>query len=177
MKKEVYLEIYNECNHNARKLIEAAQTLCSKRYFAQAYALAFTALEEISKGQFAADVFTGLKTEDSFRAFYRQHREKINNIGWAYCDASSYPYKYKWIGPDAEDTQEMNPATPSWDKRKLALYVDVDFSANTITTPREAVTEKDAYDIIHVADTALHRIWEITGEFGGMQIGTKGFMK
>ncbi len=43
--------------------------------------------------------------------------------------------------------------------------------------PELFITEKDAQDIIHIVEVAFERIWEVTGEFGGMQIGTKGFMK
>lgn len=76
-----------------------------------------------------------------------------------------------------DDVEEMNPDKPIFSKRQAALYVDVDFTKGTITKPADVISEKDARDIIHIVEVALERIWEVTGEFGGMQIGTKGFMK
>jgi len=177
MREDLFLNIYNSGNKNATELLGAANVLCDTKRYAQAYVLAYTALEEISKSQFAADVFTGLRKEDDFKKFYRAHRDKIANISWAHNDATSYPHKYKWIGPDMDDVVEMNPEEPLFSKRQAALYIDVDFSTGEIYSPSEVVDEKDARDIIHIVDVALERIWEITGEFGGMQIGTKGFMK
>jgi AbiV family abortive infection protein len=177
MSKNIFLEIYNAGNKNAYNLLKSANLLCSKGHFSQAYFLAYTALEEISKSQFSADVFTGLRTETEFRKFYRAHNDKIANIGWAHYDASSHPHKYKWVGPDMDDVEEMNPDKPLFSKRQSALYVDADFKKGTIAKPSDVITEKDTRDIIHIVEVALERIWEVTGEFGGNQIGTKGFMK
>lgn len=177
MNKDVYLEIYNEGNRNALNLLEAASLLCDKRYCAQAYVLAYTALEEISKSQFAADVYTGLNTDEEFKKFYCAHEEKIAGIGWAHHDANSYPHRYKWVGPDMDDVEVMDPDKPLFSKRQAALYVDADFTNGTLSKPSEVISEKDARDIIYIVEVALERIWEVTGEFGGNQIGTKGFLK
>ena len=177
MRKQAYLDLYNASNKNASALLRAGELLCDKGYFSQAYVLGFSALEEIAKGQFAADVYTGLKTEEDFRSFFKDHAKKIANAGWAHEDASRYPYNLKWVGPDMDDVEKMTPMAPLFAKRQKALYVDVDFEGGSISEPGGAITEKDARDILHVVDVALQRIWEITGEFGGMQIGTKGFMK
>ena len=177
MKKSIFLEIYNAGNKNASDLLKCAGILCNKGHFPQAYFLAYTALEEISKSQFSADVFTGMEKEEEFIKFFRNHRDKITNIDWAHCDATSYPYKYKWTGPDIDDVEEMNPDKPLFNKRQSALYVDIDFLNSLVIKPVDVIEEKDARDIIHIVEVALQRIWEITGEFGGMQIGTKGFMK
>lgn len=175
--KNIFLEIYNQGNKNAYDLRDAANVLCEKGHYAQAYVLAYTALEEISKSQFAADVFTGLRTEKEFQDFYRKHNAKIANVGWAHYDASSFPHKYKWVGPDMDDVEVMNPDEPIFSKRQAALYVDVDFAHQKTSKPSDVIHEKDSRDIIHIVEVALHRIWEVTGEFGGNQIGTKGFMK
>jgi len=177
MSEDVFLKTYNAGNNNASDLLKAARILCSSGHFPQAYLLAYSALEEISKSQFAADVFTQLRSEDEFTAFYRAHEDKIANIAWAHHDASNSPHKYKWVGPDMDDVEEMSPDAPLFSKRQAALYVDVNFAARTVSSPSEVIAEKDARDIIHVAEVALERVWETSGEFGGMQIGTKGFMK
>jgi AbiV family abortive infection protein len=178
MNKNTYLEIYNAGNKNASDLLKSANLLCDAGHYAQAYVLAYTALEEISKSQFAADVFTGLNTEEEFKKFYRAHDDKIAGIGWAHHDANSYPHRYKWIGPDMDDVEEVNPEKPLFSKRQAALYVDVDFTNGTLSKPSEVISEKDARDIIHVLEVARERIWEVSNdEFGTGRIGTKGFLK
>lgn len=177
MNKSSYLEIYNAGNKNAYKLVESANILCDAGYFSQAYFLAYTALEEISKSQFSADVFTGYQEEKDFEKFYFNHKKKIANVEWAHIDATKSHHRYKWIGPEVDDVEEMSPDKPLFNKRQSALYVDVDFTNSLVAKPYEVVLEKDARDIIHLVEVALERIWEVTGEFGGNQIGTKGFMK
>ncbi len=168
MSDSIFLEIYNAGNKNANKLLESANILFSDGYFSQAYFLAYTALEEISKSQFSADVFTGIRKKEEFEKFYRDHRGKIVNIDWAHEDATSYPYKYKWIGPDMDDIEEINSDKPLFNKRQAALYVDVNFNNNTVIKPWDIILEKDAKDIIHIVEVALQRIWEITMKSSGV---------
>lgn len=177
MMQSLYLDIYNAANRNARQLLDAGNLLCDAEQYAQAYVLGFSALEEISKGQFAADVFTGLKTEKEFKNLYRDHLDKIERASWAHFDANTPPYNLRALDPNFDNVKRMKPAKPNFRLRQNALYVDIDFRKQTVTEPEKIITEKDARDILHVVDVALIRIWEITGEFGGMQIGTKGFMK
>lgn len=175
--KKDYLEIYRAAHNNAVDLLEEAELLFDHKHFDRAYALAFTALEEISKSQFAADVFTGLYKEDDFNKFYRNHRSKIRQMAWAHSDANEYPHNLKWIGPDIDDVVKMNPQKPDFQKRQDALYVGIDFEKHKLIRPIEQVSEADAKGIIRVVEVALERIWDVSGEFGGNQIGTKGFMK
>lgn len=174
--KDIFLEIYREAHKNAGELLGEAIILFGKEKYARAYFLAYSSLEEISKSQFAADVFTGLCSEKEFIQFYRDHKAKIRRMQWAHEDASSLPYKYKWIGPDADDVEEINPESPVFQKRQHALYIGIDFDKRTILKPREEIKRKDAEDIIHIVQVARERIWEVV-EYYGHQIGTKGFMK
>jgi len=75
--KDNYLEIYRVAHNNASDLLEEAELLFNHKYFARAYALAFTALEEISKSQFAADVFTDLCKEEDFNKFTKIISQKL----------------------------------------------------------------------------------------------------
>jgi len=172
-----FLEIYRTAHNNAADLLREAELLFEHKHFARAYALAFTAIEEISKSQFAADVFTGLQKEEDFEKFYRNHKEKIGRIAWAHLDANSYTHNLKWVGPDVDDLERINPKEPCFDKRQDALYIGVDFQNRKIIKPEEQVSEADAKEMIRIVEVALERIWEVSGEFGGNQIGTKGFMK
>ncbi len=175
--KNDYLMIYRAAHNNAIDLLKEAELLYDHECFARAYFLSFSALEEISKSQFAADVFTELHAEEEFERLYRKHEEKIRNVSWVHVDANSYPHNLRWIGPDIDDLEEINPAEPDFRKRLNALYVDIDFKNQKIIIPEEKITEKDAKDIIRLVEVALERIFEVSGEFGGNQIGTKGFMK
>ena len=175
--KNNYLEIYRIAHNNAADLLREAELLFDHKHFARAYALAFTALEEISKSQFAADVFTGLCKDDEFNKFYRDHKSKIERVTWAHLDANSYPHNLKWVGPDIADLERINPKEPRFDKRQDALYIGIDFQNQKIIKPEEQISEADAKEIVRIVEVALERIWEVSGEFGGNQIGTKGFMK
>jgi AbiV family abortive infection protein len=176
MKKDKYFEMYTAAHKNACDLLAEAHLLFEHEHFARTYALAFTALEEISKSQFAADVVTGLRKQEDFEKFYKDHSKKIGGMRWAHLDASSFPNNLKWVGPDRDDMETMDPQKPTFQKRQEALFVGIDFQNSRITTPKEKITEQDAKEIIHIVDTALWSIWENT-EYWGHQIGTKGFMK
>lgn len=178
MGRNIYFEVYREAHNNAVSLLKSAQVLFDAKQYPQSYVIAYSALEEISKSQFSADVYTGFRSEDEFKNFYKDHKSKIALIGWAHEDANSYPHKYKWIGPDIDDVEEMNPDKPLFQKRQVALYVDIDFDSEKISTPSNIITEKDARDIIHIVEVALERIWEVSNEeFGTGRIGTKAFLK
>lgn len=174
--KQYYLEIYQKAHNNAVELLQEAEILFKHKKYSRAYFLAFTTLEEISKSQFAADVFTGMCSEEEFKAFYRNHKVKIRQMGWAHNDANSYPHNLKWVGPDQDDMEEVNPKAPIFQKRQASLYVDIDFERQIVSSPGQVISEEDAREIIHIVGVALQRVLEVT-EFWGHQIGTKGFMK
>ena len=169
-----YLEIYRVAHNNAADLLKEAELLFDHKCFARAYALAFTALEEISKSQFAADVFTGLCTGEEFERFYKDHKRKIQRATLVYRDANSY--NLKWVGPDIDDFERINPKEPNFNKRLNALYSGIDVENQRILIPEEQISEKDAEEMIHVVQVALYEIMLVT-EYYGNQIGTKGFEK
>lgn len=174
-KKIDFYRIYVEAHNNASDLLREAEILFEKEKYARAYFLAYTGLEEISKSQMAADVATGFIKEDVFWKHYRKHDSKISGVEWAHVDANTPPYNKVWFGPDVDDVEGISPSEPIWEKRQKSLYVDV--NNDLLISPKEQITPDDARDIMHILSTALYRIWEVSGEFGGNQIGTKGFMK
>ena len=171
----VYLDIFQKAHNNAVELRNDARALQARGSCARAYALAYTALEEISKSQLAADVYTGLCDAAEFEKVYRNHAAKLSTVEWVHDDATSWPHNHRWIGPDPDDVEPMDPDKPSFSKRQAALYVDVDVLTGTVKDPNSQVTAKDADDMIHLVDVALARILEV--EFSQGLIGTKGFMK
>ncbi len=170
-----FYKIYAKAHNNASDLLSEAEILYEKGKYARAYFLAYTGLEEISKSQMAADVATRFIDEEVFWKHYSKHDSKLNGIQWAYIDANTPPYNKVWVGPDRDDVEGISASEPLWEKRQNSLYVDAMDGA--IKSPKDEITEKDAREIMHILSTALYRIWEVSGEFGGNQIGTKGFMK
>src|SRR6516225_4185716 len=85
-----FVALYNACLKNATELLAEANILFGRENYARAYALAFTALEEISKSQLAADVFTGFITDKEFRECFRNHPKKIERVAWATEEAKHY---------------------------------------------------------------------------------------
>ena len=174
--KVEYLKLYNAALNNAKDLKREAEILFENKAYARAYFLSYSALEEISKSQFAADVYTGFEKEEKFINFYRNHNKKMNRMKWAHLDANDSHYNLKWIGPGKDDMEQINVDAPKFKKRSESLYVDVDFNKNNILIPEKEISKDDAEGIIHIVDVALYQIWDMT-ENWGHQIGTKGFMK
>lgn len=174
-KKCDYFEIHKQAHANAAELLKEAKILFDNKCYPRAYFLAYTALEELSKSQHAADVFTDFSKERDFNESYKNHHDKIERIRWAHNDAIAWPHNFIWLGPDIDDFEKIAPSEPSWEKRQNSLYVGADHS--NINIPKKEITQDDAREIIHIIDTAFERIWEVSGEFGGNQIGTRGFMK
>jgi len=77
-------------------LLQEAQMLSSKGRHACAFALACTALEEIGKSQYAADVYTGFVPPDDFDKIIRRHEFKsaygcAHGITTSQSTATSWP--------------------------------------------------------------------------------------
>lgn len=157
------LETYDACLSNAGDLIVEAEELAQRGSFPRAYVLAFTAIEEISKSQLVADLFTGYITREKFDAVFRDHRSKIERAEWAVLWAHGV------FGEIPEGA-----IRPAASKRMAALYVDVDNRLLPVT-PKQSVSEQEAREMIRIAEAGLDKIrhWEAMG----VQIGTKGFMK
>ena len=73
--KGIYLQTYFASLDQAYKLLEEAELLYKNESFHRAFFLGISALEEISKSQMAADVYTGLLNEDHFKSAYKDHKK------------------------------------------------------------------------------------------------------
>lgn len=168
--KKVYLSIYKAAHNNAENLLLDAKRLYGLGSYTRAYFFAFTALEEISKSQSAADVFTGLIEEDEFWKRFADHDKKIDGVVWATLDADESPFN---IFSDTEEMIEVKE--PKVKKRMESLYISVENRVK-VSKPEDNIIESDAKEMIHAVEVALHQIFLMT-EYYGHQIGTKGFMK
>lgn len=165
--KKSYLDIYTHSLNEAQKLWKEAELLLKNDAHERAYFLAFAALEEISKSQLAADVYTGYIEESEFLKTYRNHKEKISRVKWIQLDGNLFPM-FRVDGVEIKDFDF---------KRKLnSMYVDIDTAKQAVSSPSDSVSKEDAESIIKAVGVGLYRIYEVTVE-NGEQIGTKGFMK
>jgi AbiV family abortive infection protein len=194
-----FLALYRAAHNNAVDLIQEAEVLFEHGRYCRAYALAFTALEEISKSQLAAGVHTGLIDRNTFQKVYRDHRQKIGRMAWATEDAKRY-----LGGPDGEYPGAAAPTFPSRnDSMNDSMYVNL--RNDKVISSSDVIGHDGAESIIHTVmpsrcsinlsgsilrsnPTSFRKMrlknpergtpanLEAT-EFWGHQIGTKGFMK
>jgi AbiV family abortive infection protein len=155
---EEYQQLYRVANNNATDLLAEAKVLLGVGAYARAFFLAFTALEEISKSQLAADVVTGFISEDEFLDHYRCHPKKIGRLVWATEEARRY--------------LDIDLQHPDISSRVNALYASL--KDKKVQTPADTITKEDAQGIIHTVEVALDSI--TTNDFMGYPIGSKGFM-
>ena len=165
--KNFYLDMYVKSLNESKTLLKEAEILFASGAHERAYFIAFAALEEISKSQLAADVYTGFIQETEFKRIYKDHKKKIARVKWIQIDGNIYPvFRGDNIRIDNFDFK----------KKLQSLYVDVDFGNESISSPSDVVSKDDAEKVIKAVKVGLYQIYYITEELGE-QIGTKGFMK
>lgn len=153
------IDTYRWADDNAIALLQEAQMLASKGRHARAFALACTALEEIGKSQYAADVYTGFVPPDDFEKIIRRHEFK-----------SAYPSRFVEFGPLIQPfLKDEHIAEELFKRRNDALY------ASPTNKMDDAAFEQDAATMIDYCETWLERIR--SQEEIAERIGTKAFLK
>ena len=153
------LDTYRRAADNALSLIEEAEILVSRGHHARAFALACTALEEIGKSQYAADVYTGFVPPEEFEKMIRKHQFK-----------SAYPSRFVELGPLIQPVlKDQHVADELFSRRNDALY------ASPTNEVDDAAFEQDAATMIDYCLTWIERIRR--QEDISERIGTKGFLK
>jgi len=155
MQKEPYLSLHRAAHNNAIDLLAEAEILFEKGRYSRAYSLAFTALEEISKSQLAADVFTGYITEDEFQGVFLKHEKKIKRMAWATNDAEDYL---------SSDGTIVEVQKPKFTVRNDALYVNL--KDDKVYSPSDVIGREQAQGIMHTVELAFQRIFEVTELWG-----------
>ncbi|MBA4336412.1 hypothetical protein C0416_01375 [bacterium] len=168
--KEIFHVIYNAAHNNAIDLLKESKILFEAKHYPRSYFLALTALEELSKSQMAADVYTSYIKADKFYKHYSKHNKKLNRIEWAHSDAIEFAYYLR-----DKYGEQIEIKKPSIKKRMQSLYVDIGEN-ESLQTPNNTINKQDAEEMIHIVMVALQQIITRT-EYYGHQIGTKGFMK
>jgi AbiV family abortive infection protein len=164
------LTLYRACITNAEELLEDARLLLSDGRFARAFALAFTAYEELGKSQVVADAYSGAAAASELTAAFRKHDLKT-----AYMRRTvrlEVPPGQHW--PEATIEYDAIDAGQLFGARQRSLYVD--FGVDYLPTlPIEAITRARAEEMATVVDQELKAIaW--AEDLNG-RIGTKGLFK
>jgi AbiV family abortive infection protein len=156
------LDLYEACLANAAALVDEADLLLSNGHTARAYALGFTAYEEVGKSQIVADRFEDVVSEKEFVEAFHIHGPKAAYVG-----------RHVRL-PDG--TVEYDPAKMKthFEARNNALYVGRD-SANRPLAPAQAVSRADAESVIRAVRKELDYIR--FAEHVNGRIGTKGLFK
>jgi AbiV family abortive infection protein len=165
----VLLQLYETCLANARDLLEDAEALLERGSAPRAFALAFTAYEEIAKSQLVADFYHDVVTEAELEAGFRSHPMKL-----------AYLVRVLRISALEDGRTE---ATIDYDIRKLspltalrndALYVGYGTGYEP-RLPTSAVTADQAREMIEMVEAELGQIgW---AEEHGETIGSRGLFK
>jgi AbiV len=71
---------YARCHNNAVDLISDAEILLAAGKYARSLALAIMAWEELGKSQIAADYYSGVLTEQEYKAAFKEHRVKSSYL-------------------------------------------------------------------------------------------------
>jgi AbiV family abortive infection protein len=164
---ESRLRLYYACLENARGLLGDAELLLEKGSAPRAFALAFTAYEEIGKSQVVADFFNDQVAESEFASAFRLHHLKL-----AYLERivrlSAGPLPEGTID---YDIRKLNPLTA---RRNDGLYVSY-VEGYEPRRPAEALTADQAREMIDAAQQELESI-DWAEELNG-RIGSKGLFK
>ena len=153
------LGTYKRADENAIALLEEARFLADKGRFARAFALAATALEEIGKSQYAADVYTGFIAPDDFEKNLRNHRHKTRYAGRAVLSG----------GLQRPLLGDETAAKKIFERRNEALYAS---PANKV---EDDDFGHDAATMIDYGEAWIERIR--SQEEISERIGTKAFLK
>lgn len=155
-------DLYHACIANAEELLEEAGILFDARRFARAYALAYTAYEEVGKSQVVADFYSDLVSEGEFQDAFRDHRVKAGYL------------RRNVVLPTGEIVYEGLFSASLFDARNNALYVSrtPDWLPRT---PDAAVSEDLAKNMLNEVRQELYEIENAV--WLNQRIGSKGLFK
>jgi AbiV family abortive infection protein len=151
---------YARCHNNAVDLISDAEILLAAGKYARSLALAIMAWEELGKSQIVADYYSGVLTEQEYKAAFKEHRVKSSYLNRAGAiDGKSF----LTVAYNSTLGHRLEEA------RQTALYA----SADNIS--RDAITEENARDVIERVNEHIGYI-NFAEDFNG-RIGSKALYK
>ncbi len=162
-----WIELYKSALAESSKLHREAILLHENEHYERAYFLAMQSLEELSKGLMAADVYTGLHSEEDYRKMQNDHEEKIKRVKWVQYKGQEFPI----VTSEGNQTKDFD-----FRKKLRSTYVELEKKSKRVLRPSDAITKDDSANIINAVMAGLTAVVEVS-MVNGEQIGTKGFMK
>ena len=163
------LRLYAACVANAEALLDDARLLLNNGRSARAFALAFTAYEEIGKSQVVADAYYGIVSPSELKDAFRKHDLKAAYVGRTVrLEQPSGTAAEATIEYDAVDARQL------FEARQCSLYVDFgpDYSP---AIPVDSIDRDRAEQMIETVARELEAVaW---AEMLNGRIGTKGLFK
>lgn len=158
------LRLYRACLSNAGALLIEAKLLLAHRHHARAFALAFTAYEEIGKSQVVADFFEDVASKDELDTAFRAHNVKVAYIR----------RRYLFDRDTSQVTVDYDPASAreAFRTRTAALYVGFGDGYEPVEpSVSETVAKKSVERVEHLLDEIFQ--YECITE----RVGSKSFTK
>ena len=163
------LSLYRACLVNAESLVDEAKVLLAHHRAARAFALAYTAYEEVGKAMLVADAYCDRVATSELHAAFASHGVKAG-----YLQRSVRVDLDRASGWPGEGTIEYSVDSVGFRKRTAAMYVDFG-TEYAPCIPDTAISTEDASARINLVDSHLHDI--SMAEYNGEQIGTYGLWK
>jgi len=158
-----YFQLYRACLSTAWGLLDEAQMLTEKQSYARAYALAFTATEEIGKALVVADYVYDLVSEQEFQDAFKKHEIKLAYLESVFSAANGEPER------DAVMLRQ------NFLQRMSALYVGKSDDGSP-EKPQQCVSRDSALQMIAKVQEYLTSI--LSAEWlNSPRIGSKALLK
>jgi len=167
-------ELSKACRENVANLVESAELLLDNGYYAQSFALSYTALEEMGKDLIVCDYITDITSDSEFEAAFFDHKIKVayqhSNCALENVSTDEHLKNYK-----ATIVYNKEKYKAWFDLRQNSLYVGINKDTKSAKKPTDEVSEKEADSMLnHVKRMNDDRlVYELMNE----RIGSKAFYK
>lgn len=177
------LLLLRACRDNAIDLIKEAQILYDNECYQRAFALAYTANEEVSKGQIVADYISGVVSDEELKRAFKNHDIKAAYNNVEIVIGETLKTETKVVHDGKELTVSIQDNTLQYDlshskgeflARNRSLYVDFE-KDYTPVIPKENFQSYEAEQMLSAVKERLSFIF-YAEEFNG-RIGTKALIK
>jgi AbiV family abortive infection protein len=161
------------CLRNIIDLIKESEILHKNRKYPRAFALAYTAFEEINKFIIVSDFISGVISKSEFLSCFKSHDIKASYSN-AKVIVRPVIKKNNIFTSDATLTYNLNNGKKIFSIRNNSLYVGIMDTYKPIE-PKKNYKARDSKGMIEFAKKSIMRI--INAERFAERIGTKALMK
>lgn len=164
--QEKLWELIQSCWENVIDLLQDSEILFERSKYPRAYALAYTALEELGKYLIVCDYYNGLVSKVEFESAFRDHGIK-----------PGYLFNKVVISMDSQDkiVYDTNRYKSYFQERNNAMYVGWDKDNEAVLLPKKHVNKEFAEMMIAKVKSQVESIVHAIQLNG--RIGSKGLYK